>query len=65
MIEFIKALIRPLMVVAFVVVFLAIVLRLVPLYFNQSMADLVFKTFIDAVVLIIGIWIGGRLAKTP
>jgi len=61
--EFIKGLIRPALVIAFVVIFLWIVVSITPSYFSQSMADLIFKTFIDAVVLIVGIWIGGRIAK--
>jgi predicted permease len=62
-IEFVRAIIRPALVIAFVSIFLWIVISITPAYFSQSMADLIFKTFIDAVVLIVGIWIGGRIAK--
>lgn len=61
-IEFIRAVIRPALVIAFAAVFLWFIVEVVPPFFSSQMADLAFKTFIDAILLIIGIWIGGRIA---
>jgi len=62
-IEFIRAIIRPALVIAFVTIFLWMLVKITPAYFTQGTADILFKTFIDAVILIVGIWIGGRIKK--
>jgi len=61
--EFIKGLIRPALVIAFAACFLWIITGIVPNFFTEDMANLAFKTFIDAILIIVGIWIGGRIAK--
>jgi len=61
--EFLRGLIRPAMVLAFAACFLWIITSIVPDFFTEDMANLAFKTFIDAILIIVGIWIGGRIAK--
>jgi ABC-type thiamin/hydroxymethylpyrimidine transport system permease subunit len=63
MLELIKGLIRPFLVVSFAIVFLWFIIEVVPPFFTSGMADLAFKTFIDAILLITGLWIGGRTNK--
>jgi hypothetical protein len=62
-IEFIRAVIRPALVIFFSIVFLWFIVEIVPPFFTSQMADLAFKTFIDAILLIVGIWIGSRVKK--
>ena len=63
LIEFIRAIIRPILVIAFATIFLWAVVIVVLKFLNNEMANLLFRAFIDAVILIIGIWIGGRIKK--
>ena len=61
--ELLRGLIRPILVIAFAAIFLWAVVIVVLKFLNIEMANLLFRAFIDAVILIIGIWIGGRIKK--
>ena len=59
---FIRALQRPLLVIAFVTVFLVVLLTVGLKYFDSETAKLLWMTFSNTMSLIIGVVIGRRTA---
>jgi ABC-type uncharacterized transport system permease subunit len=62
-IEIIKAVIRPFLVVSFSTLFLIIVWKISQQYLTPEIASKVFDAFTYTMTLIIGVYIGGRIKK--
>jgi len=63
--EIIKSAIRPFLVITGWAVFLLIVWIVTQQFLNANIADKIFDAFTYTITLIIGVYIGGRIAKPP
>ena len=63
--EIIRSAIRPFLVVSFATIFLWVVCKVANQFLDASIAAKVFDAFTYTMTLIIGVYIGGRIAKNP